>query len=58
MTMREWLDSVKSRNPVLASRLGSCQIVGFPRTAKGQAAKVKVKFAALPPTFTFDMERQ
>ena len=57
MTMREWIDSVKSRNHVLASRLGSCQIVGFPRTAKGQAAKIKVKFAALPPTFTFDLER-
>ena len=58
MTMKEWLDSLKSRNPVLASRLGSCQIVGFPRTAKGQAAKVKVKFAALPPPFIFDLERR
>lgn len=56
--MREWIDSVKSRNPVLASQLGSYEIVGFPRTAKGQAAKVKVKFVALPPPFIFDLERR
>lgn len=56
MTMREWLDSVKIRNPRQFAQLGQPEIVRYPKTSRYQIPQVEVKFPGVAQHLVFDIE--
>lgn len=56
MTMQQWLDSVKIRNPRLFAQLGQPEIVRYPKTSRYQIPQVEVKFPGVAQHLVFDME--
>lgn len=56
MTMQEWLDSLKSRNPRQFAQLGQPEIVRYPKTSRYQIPQVEVKFPGVAQHLVFDME--
>ena len=58
MTMREWIDSVKIRNPRQFAELGQPEIVRYPKTSRYQIPQVEVKFPRVAQHLVFDMEME
>lgn len=56
MTMQEWLDSVKIKNPRLFAQLGRPKIVRYPKTSRWHIPQVEVKFPGVAQHLVFDLE--
>ena len=56
MTMQQWLDSVKIRNPRLFAQLGEPEIVRHLKTSRYQIPQIEVKFPGVAQHLVFDME--